>query len=234
MGDGGSGNDPNCNAQNTGTLLGKLLRLDVDQNLNTSPYHGIPASNPFLGIAGRDEIWAYGLRNPWRFSFDRQEGDLWIADVGQGTREEIDWQPASSAGGENYGWKVREGTLCTGQTGGCSGAGVTLPACASPPLTDPVHEYLTHVNGTCAVIGGFVYRGSEIPALVGKYVFGDFCSKDVWAYDRQSDALTPLLVAPSSLFTFGERRDGELVLGVGGTVYLLARDPAAVENWAVF
>ena len=123
MGDGGSANDPMCNAQRDDSLLGKMLRIDVDQNVNSPPFYGIPPDNPFAAPGGPlDEIWAKGLRNPWRFSFDRVTGDLYIADVGQGEREEIDFQPRASAGGENYGWKIMEGTLCGGGgTSGCPG-----------------------------------------------------------------------------------------------------------------
>ncbi|HRC86394.1 MAG TPA: PQQ-dependent sugar dehydrogenase, partial [Thermoanaerobaculia bacterium] len=120
MGDGGSGFDPQCRAQDDSSLLGKLLRLDVDQSPDAPPYHGIPATNPFRGAgAPLDEIWAKGLRNPWRFSFDRQSGDLYLGDVGQNSQEEIDRQPAGSAGGENYGWKLLEGDLCLGSAAGC-------------------------------------------------------------------------------------------------------------------
>jgi glucose/arabinose dehydrogenase len=123
MGDGGSGDDPNCNAQSSASLLGKLLRIDVDQSVSAPPYHGIPADNPFLSSGGPLEAWAKGLRNPWRFSFDRLTGDLFIGDVGQGAVEEVDFQPAGSAGGVNYGWKVMEGTAC----GGGKGAGLGHP-----------------------------------------------------------------------------------------------------------
>ncbi len=138
MGDGGSGGDPECRAQKPDTLLGKMLRIDVDQNVATPPYYGIPASNPFRGPgAPPDEIWASGVRNPWRFSFDRETGDLWIADVGQNRREEIDFQPASSHGGENYGWKVMEGTICSSR----DSCPASTPACDSAAFTPPVLEY---------------------------------------------------------------------------------------------
>ena len=123
MGDGGSGNDPQCHAQSSDSLLGKMLRIDVDQNVNQAPYYGIPAENPYVSTTGPLEAWAYGLRNPWRFSFDRLTGDLYIGDVGQDAREEIDYQPLTSGGGQNYGWKIMEGTLC----GGGGNAGMHEP-----------------------------------------------------------------------------------------------------------
>ena len=203
-GDGGSANDPPCNAQRDEVLLGKLLRIDVDQNANSSPFYGIPPDNPFAEPGGvRDEIWAKGLRNPWRFSFDRSTGDLWIGDVGQGEREEIDFQPRSSRGGENYGWKLMEGTRCgDGSDSGCP-AGV--PPCNSPAFVGPRYEY-THAEG-CSVAGGYVYRGTRVPALAGRYVYGDYCSGRLWA---DGEVLAP--VAPG-LSTFGEDIAGELYVG---------------------
>jgi len=202
-GDGGAGGDPPCNAQRDEVLLGKLLRIDVDQNVQSPPFYGIPPSNPFAQPGGaRDEIWAKGLRNPWRFSFDRLTGDLWIGDVGQGEREEIDFQPRSSAGGENYGWKIMEGTSCFG-TDACPAG---IPPCNSPELVRPVYEY-SHGDGSCAVTGGYVYRGSRVPSLSGRYVYGDYCTGRIWA---DHDVLAP--VAPQ-LSTFGEDIDGELYAG---------------------
>ncbi|HEV7785447.1 MAG TPA: PQQ-dependent sugar dehydrogenase, partial [Thermoanaerobaculia bacterium] len=154
MGDGGSGFDPACRAQRTDNLLGKMLRIDVDQNISTAPFYGIPADNPFRGTASPPEIWATGVRNPWRFSFDRQTGDLWIGDVGQNQREEVDFQPVTSRGGENYGWKVMEADLCS-TTDACP---ASTPPCNSPAYTLPVLEY-DH-NPHCSITGGYVYRGS--------------------------------------------------------------------------
>jgi glucose/arabinose dehydrogenase len=209
-GDGGSANDPSCNAQKNDTLLGKMLRIDVDQNVNTPPHYGIPPENPYVGIGGPDEAWAFGLRNPWRFSFDRVTGDLFIGDVGQGAREEIDYQPLTARGGQNYGWKVMEGTLCTGNTGGCA-AGV--PPCNDPRYTLPVLEY-DHGQG-CSVTGGYVYRGLSIPELYGLYVYGDFCSGTIWAAQQAAGvwAAEVLPIAASSLTTFGEDASGELYVG---------------------
>jgi len=212
MGDGGSGNDPNCNAQSNASLLGKLLRIDVDQSVDATPFHGIPASNPFLATGGPAEAWAKGLRNPWRFSFDRLNGNLVIGDVGQGDREEIDFQPASSSGGENYGWKVMEGTACGG--GGTSGCTSPVPPCHDPAYTLPVLEY-THDSGRCSVTGGSIYRGVDVPELYGMYVYGDFCSGEIWAAMPQpgtwSTALLPL--SAPNLTTFGEDSVGELYAG---------------------
>lgn len=198
-GDGGSGGDPDNNAQNLGSLLGKMLRLDVN---GAQPY-AVPPSNPFIKTPGaRPEIWAVGLRNPFRFSFDRATGDLWIGDVGQGAREEIDFQPAGSAGGQNYGWNRMEGTLCYP-----SG----LP-CALPGLTLPVAEY-GHDLG-CSVIGGYVYRGSASPVLRGQYVYGDTCSGRVWVLVREGSAFRAAQAgtAPALISSFGEDEAGEMYL----------------------
>jgi glucose/arabinose dehydrogenase len=224
MGDGGSGNDPGCRAQDGSTLLGKMLRLDVDQNAGSPPFHGIPAGNPFVGSAVEDEVWALGLRNPWRFSFDRQTGDLLIADVGQSAREEIDFQPAASGGGENYGWKVMEGNLCLGNMGGCA---TPVPGCNAPQYTPPVLEY-NHAGGGCAVVGGYVYRGDQVPELAGLYVYGDLCTGTLWAATRgawTAEVLSPVL---PGLTTFGEGADGEIYLAAGAVLYRLA-GPAQTE-----
>jgi glucose/arabinose dehydrogenase len=196
-GDGGGGGDPNDRAQRLDSLLGKLLRIDVD---GAEPY-AVPPDNPFVGDAGaRPEIWAYGLRNPWRFSFDRATGDLFIGDVGQNAVEEIDFQPAASSGGENYGWSCMEGDAAVG-----------FNPCDGQPLTAPILVY-DHGLG-CSVTGGFVYRGL-IGGLHGRYVFGDYCSGRIW------------FAAPSSgvwqagawqsvgfgLSSFGEDDAGELYL----------------------
>ena len=159
MGDGGSAGDPGNRSQDLTTVLGKILRI----NLITAMPYGIPPDNPFVGMSTfvREEIWAYGLRNPWKMSFDRQSGDLWIGDVGQDAKEEIDFQPFTSVGGENYGWRCYEGTSAYNTTG-------CLP---DTIMTDPVYEY-THSSGGCSVTGGLVYRGSRYPGLYGRYFFG--------------------------------------------------------------
>jgi len=191
-GDGGSGGDPQGNGQNKASLLGKILRLDVFSPV--SPY-AIPTGNPF-----GNEVWAYGLRNPWRFSFDSQTGDLYLADVGQNTREEINFQPAGSGAGVNYGWNTMEGGLCFLNPGLCSSVGLILP----------VAEY-DHSSGDCSVTGGYVYRGST-PALQGTYLYGDFCSGRIWGLRRSGAAWENRLLLDSSLLisTFGEDENGEL------------------------
>jgi glucose/arabinose dehydrogenase len=219
LGDGGSANDPQCNAQDLSTPLGKILRLDVDSGAGAPPFHAIPPDNPFAGRAGaRPEIWDLGLRNPWRFSFDRDSGDLWVADVGQNQREEVDFEPAGGAGGRNYGWKLQEGTLCLGSTAGCGGP---VPPCGSPAYTPPVLEY-GHGGGRCSITGGYVYRGEGIAGLDGWYFYGDFCSGEVLAGRRQGSAWVSAptgLVVPS-LTTFGEDAAGEIyAAGLGGTLF---------------
>ena len=206
MGDGGAAFDPECRAQNPSALLGKMLRIDVDQNVATAPFYGIPASNPFRGPGDPpDEVWASGFRNPWRFSFDRATGDLWIGDVGQNHREEIDFQPATSHGGENYGWKIMEGTLCS-TSDACP---ASTPSCNSAAFTPPVLEY-DH-DPHCSVNGGYVYRG-QLAQLRGSYVFGDFCSGVVWAAFRQGAGFTVRTISgqASQLTAFGEDAAGEL------------------------
>lgn len=197
MGDGGGGGDSPNNSQNTNLLLGKMLRLDVD---GETPY-AIPADNPFVGNADvRDEIWAIGLRNPWRFSFDRETGDMWIGDVGQNAYEEIDFQPANSPGGENYGWRCYEADTAYNLSG-CDGDYV-FPAYTIP-----------HTTGVCSITGGFVYRGAAYPQLVGKYIFADFCSRDFFMIEPDGDGgWTGELIGeyPYSITSFGEGADGEL------------------------
>jgi glucose/arabinose dehydrogenase len=207
-GDGGGSGDPGDRARRLDNLLGKILRIDVDGG---NPY-AIPADNPFVGDgAARDEIWAYGLRNPWRFSFDRANGDLFIGDVGQGSREEIDYQPASSVGGENYGWRCMEGdqefnpASCTGET-----------------LTLPILVY-DHGLG-CAVTGGFLYRGN-IGGLHGRYVFADYCSGRIWFATPGVGGWTSdqWSVKGFGQASFGEDDDGEL--------YLADRDDGTVSRF---
>jgi len=208
-GDGGSGDDPPCNAQRSDVLLGKLLRLDVDPDITNPPFYAIPAGNPFVGNGGPDQAWAKGLRNPWRFSFDRATGDLYIGDVGQGAREEVDFQPAGDPGGENYGWKVMEGTQCgNGDTGSCPAA---TPPCHDPSYVLPILDY-THDNGNCTVIGGYVYRGASIPDFYGRYIYGDYCSGTIWSVSRQGGVWTPqqLPITLPNLSTFGQDVAGEL------------------------
>jgi glucose/arabinose dehydrogenase len=214
-GDGGGGNDVPCNAQNDNSPLGKLLRIDVDQNVSTPPFYGIPPSNPqATGALPRNLTWAKGLRNPWRFSFDRSTGDLWIGDVGQGAWEEIDFQPGASAGGENYGWKIMEGNHCGGGGSTNCPTSPAPPPCFSPLFTYPVYEY-DHSLG-CSVNGGYVYRGAQDATLSGVYIYGDFCSGRIWG---NGELFAPTV---SSLQTFGEDVTGELYVGTGtGLLYLI-------------
>jgi glucose/arabinose dehydrogenase len=210
LGDGGSGGDPLNNGQSLDTLLGKILRIDVD---GAAPYV-VPASNPFVGVPGAlPEIWAYGLRNPWRFTFDRLTGDLFIGDVGQGEWEEIDLQPAASGGGENYGWRIMEGSHCFNPSTGCDQNGLVLP----------VLEY-SHDLG-CAVIGGYRYRGGQVPGIAGRYLFADFCSGTIWSASPGAGggwASAVLLQTDFMISSFGEGLDGELYVlsyGASGTLY---------------
>jgi glucose/arabinose dehydrogenase len=225
MGDGGSANDPNCNAQSSTSLLGKLLRIDVDHHSDSAPFYAVPLDNPFLVSGGAPpEAWAKGLRNPWRFSFDRLTGDLVIGDVGQDAREEIDFQPAGSAGGQNYGWKVMEGTICG--VGGTSGCSEPVPPCGDPSYSGPVYDY-DHSGGRCAIIGGYVYRGLSVPELYGQFVFGDLCAGQIWSITPQGSSTWPaptlLPLSAPNLNTFGEDSFAELYAATGdGNFYLIA------------
>ncbi len=219
MGDGGGGDDPNNASQNDSSLLGKMLRLDVD-----NPPLYIPVDNPFVGPgAPLDEIWAKGLRNPWRFSFDALTGDMYIGDVGQSAREEIDFQSAGSIGGENYGWDCREGLIASPATG---------DDCTDPPYVDPILDVAWGSAGTCSITGGHVYRGCNIPGLSGTYFYADWCGNWIrsFAYadgdlvppawtDRTSE-LTPLIGSIDQVVSFGEDIDGELYwVNLTGSVY---------------
>jgi glucose/arabinose dehydrogenase len=208
LGDGGSAGDPDGNAQALDSLLGKILRISPEPSGGLE--YSIPSDNPFVGVAGtRPEIWAYGLRNPWRFSFDRQTGDLWIGDVGQGGFEEIDVAPAGR-GGSNFGWDRFEGLHAF--EGDADRRDVVFP----------VHEY-PHGGSVCAVTGGYVYRGRAIPDLRGAYLFADFCPGRVEAF-RLDEGFPPEVVALGpvvpALSSFGEDTQGELyVLSLAGGVF---------------
>lgn len=221
-GDGGYLQAPRCTSQQGDNLLGKVLRIDVDRNVGVAPYYGVPSDNPFVGTAGvRNEIWALGLRNPWRFSFDRLTGDMYIGDPGQDLLEEVDVEVFGAPGGRNYGWKRYEGTACVGNSQGC---GFTLPPCGSSAYTPPAFAY-GHANGRCAVIGGHVYRGTAFPVLAGTYVFGDYCGQ-LWAGQPSPGGslvdVRPLNAFPLGLVGFGEDVAGELYAIVGSTIYRLA------------
>ena len=213
MGDGGAGGDPMDNAQDLGTLLGKMLRIDPRPS-EGRPY-GIPPDNPFVSREGaRPEIWAFGLRNPWRWSFDRQTDDLWIGDVGQSSREEIDFQPGSSGGGENYGWDGYEGRLVYERP---------VPRHA----VGPVYDYGRELGAS--VIGGYVYRGSDIKGFRGAYVFGDFYNPELRVLQVEGPRSVrhiALDLSVPNLSSFAEDAQGELyALSLSGPVYRLA--PAA-------
>lgn len=217
LGDGGSANDPEGRGQSLSELLGSILRVDVQPG---APYT-IPADNPFVGQAGAlPEIWSYGLRNPWRFSFDRATGDLYIADVGQNQLEEVDVAPANSGSGRgaNFGWSLMEGSQCLGG-GQCNQAGLTLPT----------YEY-NHNQG-CSIIGGYVYRGAAIPNIQGEYFYGDFCQGWVRSFRYVSGAAIeetdwPTLRPGGAITSFGEDAAGELyVLSSAGGVFKVIPDP---------
>jgi glucose/arabinose dehydrogenase len=212
MGDGGSANDPGNRSQNIQELLGKILRIDVDQPGAGAPYSS-PPDNPFFGATpGRDEIYALGTRNPWRFSFDRLTGQLWVGDVGQGAREEID---IVTLGG-NYGWRVFEGTRCTNND---------PPLCNNPGnYIPPIAEY-THGGGRCSITGGYVYRGLKGTFPNGAYIFGDYCSGEIFMLNEGVQSI--LLDTSLSISSLGEDEAGEVyVVGLGGTVQRLV-DPSA-------
>jgi glucose/arabinose dehydrogenase len=221
LGDGGSDvntpspGDPFKNGQNLGVLLGKMLRIDPRMPDGALPPGGasyaIPQTNPFTGREGaRPEIWAYGLRHPWRYSFDNATGDLWIGDVGAGAREEIDMQPSGAGGGQNYGWSLLEGTVEWG----------TPPTAA----VRPVYDY-DHRGGPCAVVGGYVYRGEAMPGLRGWYVFGDFCTGSIQVLQLTPGGRRVYLAAGGAvqqLSSFGQDQHGELyALSMAGDVYKL-------------
>ncbi len=215
-GDGGSGGDPEDNGQSRDTLLGKLLRLDVNSRSGGRPY-GIPPGNPYRSGGGRAEIYAYGLRNPWRFSFDRERGDLWIGDVGQNALEEIDFRRRGTGAGVNFGWNAFEGRSAF------SGGGPVRGRSPVPPVAQYSH------SAGCSVTGGFVYRGTKVPALLGRYAYADYCSGQLWTMRAGP---TPggvredtgrLGVSLSNVTSFGEGLAGELYVIANGSLYRFAR-----------
>ncbi|MDV7695399.1 PQQ-dependent sugar dehydrogenase [Chryseobacterium soli] len=202
-GDGGSGGDPNNNAQNKNALLGKMLRIDVNA---TGPYN-IPADNPFVGtsVDGADEVWAYGLRNAWKFSFDLTTGNAMIADVGQGAIEEINKMPITQAG-LNYGWRCYEGNS-TYNTAGCPN---------SSTLTFPVAVY-DHSGGKCSITGGYVYRGTQYPSLQGRYFFADYCSSQIGILNTDNSVIWTSAYSGSSFSTFGQNAQKDLFVAALNT-----------------
>jgi glucose/arabinose dehydrogenase len=211
MGDGGSAGDPEGRGQSLDTLLGKILRIDVDSG---SPY-GIPADNPFANGGGQPEIWAYGLRNPWRIAFDALTGDLYIADVGQNQWEEVNFLPAGSPGGTNFGWDYRE---------------ALHPFEGEPPagavFQDPVAEY-SHAEGGCSVTGGVVVRDPRLPDLQGVYLYGDYCSGKVWGLWRDASGAWQnqvMFETGAQISSFGESVDGRVFLAnLNGSIYALQK-----------
>jgi glucose/arabinose dehydrogenase len=219
IGDGGDGDDPNNNAQDINNLQGKMLRLDVD-----NPPTYVPTTNPYVGIDGLDEIWDIGVRNPWRFSFDRLTGDIYIADVGQGSREEIDFEPAGSAGNINYGWDCREGFICSPGNNGGDGC-----SCTQGGLTDPILDISHSDSGTCSITGGYVYRGCAIPSEHGNYFFADYCGGYIRSFHYEPGNAIPvawqartsqLSGIMGQVVSFGEDLAGELYICTsGGNIY---------------
>jgi glucose/arabinose dehydrogenase len=219
MGDGGSAGDPGNRAQNLNSLLGKMLRIDVNGTSGTKQYR-IPSTNPYVGRTGLDEIWSRGLRNPWRWSFDGS-GNLWIADVGQARWEEVNRSAkVSGVAGRaaNYGWKVMEGRGCYSPASGCSTTGKVLPLV--------VYPHVVSGDDNCSVTGGYVYRGTAHPVLQGGYLFGDFCSGRIWSISATAAyPATPVLLRDTSLFisSFGEDQDRNLyVVDLNGRIYRLS------------
>lgn len=212
-GDGGGSGDPLNNGQNPASLLGKILRIDVESGV--APY-AIPPSNRFRQTPGyRPEIWALGLRNPWRFSFDRKMGDLYISDVGQKLYEEVNFESSASKGGRNYGWRIMEGKHCYDKTT-CNKSGLTLP----------IVEY-EHSKG-CSVTGGMVYRGQNYPDMQGIYFYGDFCSGRIWGLKRSGTTWqnTLLLDTAFTISSFGEDQAGNLyVVDYNGDIYIIKSNP---------
>lgn len=213
LGDGGSGGDPQGNGQKLSTMLGKILRINVDADL---PY-SIPIDNPFLdpGDLNLDEIWSYGWRNPWRISFDRITGDMWVGDVGQDKWEEVNFEPTGSGGGLNYGWRCKE-AFENFNTSGCPGDSAFIP---------PVLAYLNPPGQPCAsVTGGYVYRGTEAPSLYGQYIYSDYCNGKIWGLAKEDTTWVNNELTTAALFqmsTFGENYDGELFVGylTNGTIW---------------
>ncbi len=232
VGDGGSANDPAGNGQNLSSKLGKMHRITPSVG-GTAPYYTIPATNPFVGGAttADDTIWAYGLRNPWRCSFDRENGNLYIGDVGQNAVEEIDFEATGTAGGRNYGWRCTEGTSCTGLSG-CTCNGTTLTA--------PVRTHTHTSTGGYSITGGYVYRGCAMPDMQGIYFYGDYGTNNTWSFKMVGSTVTEFVTRNSELqvalggqtvnqiASFGEDANGELyIVDHGGGIYKIV--PATGE-----
>ncbi|HEV7699879.1 MAG TPA: PQQ-dependent sugar dehydrogenase [Pyrinomonadaceae bacterium] len=214
-GDGGGSNDQPANSQNKNVLLGKILRLDIN-NTDGQPY-GIPSDNPFVGVTGADEIYAYGVRNPYRFSFDRGgTHQMWIADVGQGAWEEVD----IGQRGANYGWRVFEGNHCTGND---------TALCSTLVQTPPIFEY-SHASGRCSITGGFVYRGRQGNLPLGSYVYADYCSGEIFLYNNNAQPAIINNSSAANVVGFGEDESGELyMIREGGPIYKIVRGKASAD-----
>ena len=226
LGDGGSGGDPENRAQNGDSLLGKILRIDV----SSLPYT-IPTSNPYAtGTSPRPEIWAMGIRNPWKFSFDKLNGDFYIGDVGQNAQEEVDYEPVGSAGGFNYGWRCKEGTADYDLSGGCSGS-----------YTAPIFTYPHAIGAECSITGGYVYRGSRYPSIYGYYICADYCSGRMYYIKKNtgpgftSGILTVLNSFTNNITSYGQDKNGELFLcaHAQGTIYRLIDTVSCSANAAI-
>ncbi len=214
-GDGGSGGDPNNNSQNKNSLLGKMLRIDV----NSDNAYNIPSDNPFVGVDGADEIWAYGLRNAWKFSFDKTTNNVWIADVGQEILEEINRIPATSAG-INYGWRCYEGNN-TYNTAGCAN---------SSTMTFPIAQY-DHSGDKCSITGGYVYRGNLYPDLTGKYVFADYCSQQIGVLGSNNMITWTPQFSGSNFISFGEDNQKQLyAAAANGRIYKVKTTNLSVSD----
>ncbi len=220
MGDGGSGGDPGCRSQDSTLLLGKILRIDVNQNVNTSPYYGVPPDNPYINFPNvRDEIWAFGLRNPWKFSFDSKTGDIWIADVGQNAIEEVHIQSHTSTGGENYGWAIMEGNNCYDPDPINNNCVNELPSCFSASYNDPIFTYGHNSSGGYSITGGYVYRGCKYTELYGYYITTDYSTENTWILNSDGDA-TQMVDTPNGVVSYGEDEAGELFLStLSGGIY---------------
>lgn len=233
MGDGGGGGDPGENGQNINTLLAKILRINI--NVNTPPYFSYPPDNPFVGVNGNDAVWSYGMRNPWRISFDRVTGDFWIGDVGQDLWEEVDFVYAGTPGGINFGWDCREGNHVFESTGCPNESAFTAPIFEYPHTCDPP----CNTGDGTSMTGGFVYRGSAYPALYGYYVFADYGSNNVWTLKQTGFSNPPVFsfilydaLPINAVESFGEDDNGELyALSYSGTVYKISATGTLDIGW---
>ena len=238
LGDGGSRGDPHGNGQNRKTLLGSILRIDVSATDSEHPY-GIPVDNPFIkNKDARDEIWSYGFRNVWRFSFDAKTGDIILADVGQHLWEEINFELSNSKGGKNYGWNIFEGNHCYPEESECVNSGYDTPIFEYPNNANYARTLLGFKQKSpdmdgCSITGGYIYRGTRIKSLYGRYIFGDYCTGKIWSFKKIGDEITDFKDHTNELLnsinkkrfylsSFGELANGELLLiDYSGSIYKL-------------